>query len=40
MNLTADLLFIITLFILGQAFRNRIRALFIYDARAGIPQKS
>ena len=40
LNLTADLLLVITLFILGQDFWEKIRALFIYDAKAGIPQKS
>jgi hypothetical protein len=40
MNLTADFLLVVTLFILGGEFWEKIRALFIYDARAGIPQKS
>ncbi len=39
-NLTADFLFIVTLFILGQEFWEKIRALFIYDAKTIIPQKS
>jgi len=38
MNLTADFLLVITLFILGGEFREKLRALFIYDAKAGIPQ--
>jgi len=33
MNLTADFLFVITLFILGQEFWEKLRALFIYDAK-------
>lgn len=40
MNLTADFLLVITLFILGQDFWEKIRALFIYDAKASVPQKS
>jgi len=38
MNLTADALLVITLFILGQEFWEKLRALFIYDAKANIPQ--
>ena len=37
MNLTADFLLVITLFILGGEFWEKLRALFIYDAKAGIP---
>ena len=37
-NLTADFLMVITLFILGQDFWEKIRALFIYDAKASVPQ--
>lgn len=40
MNLTADFLFVITLIILGEEFWEKLRALFIYDAKASIPQKS
>jgi len=40
MNLTADCLLVITLFILGEDFWDKLRALFIYDAKAGIPRKS
>lgn len=40
MNLTADFLFVITLFILGQEFWEKVRALFIYDAKARIPLRS
>ena len=40
MNLTADIIFVITLFILGKEFWEKIRALFIYDAKTVIPQKS
>jgi hypothetical protein len=39
MNLTADFLLVATLFILGGEFWEKIRALFIYDAKASIPQK-
>jgi len=39
-NLTADVLMVITLFILGQDFWEKIRALFMYDAKAVITQKS
>ena len=39
-NLTADFLLVITLIILGQDFWEKIRALFIYDAKARRPQKS
>lgn len=39
MNLTADALFIITLFILGGDFWDKLRALFIYEARARFPEK-
>ncbi len=39
MNLVADFLFIITLFILGGEFWEKLRALFIYDAKAYIPKK-
>ncbi len=31
---------VITLFILGQDFWEKIRALFIYDAKAIVPQQS
>jgi hypothetical protein len=34
MNLTADALFVATLFILGGEFWEKVRALFYYDARA------
>jgi len=39
MNLIADFLFIITLFILGGEFWEKLRALFIYDAKAYIPKQ-
>lgn len=38
MNLTADALFIITLFILGGDFWDKLRALFIYEARVQFPE--
>ena len=34
MNLIADLLFVVTLFVLGGDFWDKVRALFIYDAKA------
>jgi len=37
MNLIADFLFIFTLFVLGGEFWEKLRALFIYDAKAHIP---
>jgi hypothetical protein len=40
MILTADCLPVITLFILGEDFWDKLRALFIYDAKAGIPRQS
>ncbi len=39
MNLTADALFIVTLFILGGDFWDKLRALFIYDARVQFPAR-
>jgi len=39
MNLTADFLMVITLFILGGEFWEKVRALFIYEAKAGILQR-
>ena len=40
MNLTADFLFIVTLFILGGNFWEKLRALLLYDAKAYIPKRS
>jgi len=40
MNLAADALFILTLFVLGGDFWEKFRALFIYEARATIPQRT
>jgi hypothetical protein len=37
MNMCADVLFIITLFVLGGNFWEKLRALFIYDAKVQIP---
>jgi hypothetical protein len=37
MNLTADFLFLLTLLVLGGDFWDKLRALFIYDAKAHIP---
>jgi hypothetical protein len=36
-NLTADFLFLVTLFVLGGDFWDKLRALFLYDAKAQIP---
>jgi hypothetical protein len=38
MNLVADFLFIASFFVLGGDFRDKFRALFIYDARALVPE--
>lgn len=37
MNLAADFLFLVTLFVLGGDFWDKLRALFLYDAKARIP---
>jgi hypothetical protein len=37
MNLSADFLFLVTLFVLGGDFWDKLRALFLYDAKAYIP---
>ena len=37
MNLSADFLFLVTLFVLGGDFWDKLRALFLYDAKARIP---
>ncbi len=37
MNLTADALFIATLFVLGGDFWDKLRALFVYEARVCFP---
>jgi len=39
MNLVADLLFILTLFVLGGEFWEKLRALFLYDAKVGEPAR-
>jgi hypothetical protein len=38
MNLFADFLFVVTLFILGGDFWEKLRALFYYDMKVHIPQ--
>ena len=38
MNLIADFLFLITLFVLGGDFWDKLRALTLYDAKANIPE--
>ena len=38
MNLIADLLFIVTLFVLGGDFWDKLRALFLYDAKVKLPE--
>jgi hypothetical protein len=40
MNLIADFLFIVTLFVLGGDFWEKLRALFIYDAKATLPKQA
>ena len=40
MNLAADFLFLITLFVLGGDFWEKLRALTLYDARANIPESA
>ena len=37
MNLAADFLFLVTLLVLGGDFWDKLRALFLYDARAQTP---
>jgi hypothetical protein len=37
MNMCADVLFIVTLFVLGGNFWEKLRALFIYDAKVQMP---
>jgi hypothetical protein len=37
LNLTADFLFIVNLFVLGGDFWEKFRALFSYDARGSVP---
>ena len=39
MNLVADLIFIASFFVLGGDFWEKFRALFIYEAKALIPEK-
>ena len=39
MNLIAELLFVASFFILGGDFWDKFRALFIYEAKAQIPQR-
>ena len=39
MNLTADALLIVTLFILGGDFWDKLRALFVYEARVCFQEK-
>lgn len=36
-NLAGDILFLTSLFILGGDFWNKVRSLFLYDARAQLP---
>lgn len=38
-NIGADLLFIVSLFILGGDFWDKLTALFVYDAKAQFPRK-
>ncbi len=39
MNLTADAMLVVTLFILGGDFWEKLRALFVYEARVCFPPK-
>ncbi len=39
-NVAADLLFVVSLFILGGDFWDKLRALFVYDARAHFPEET
>ena len=39
MNLVADLIFVASFFILGGEFWDKFRALFIYEAKAQIPER-
>jgi len=39
MGLIADLLFVVTLFVLGGEFWEKLRALLLYDAKAYIPER-
>ena len=39
MNLIADFLFVASFFILGGEFWDKFRALFIYEAKAQIPER-
>jgi hypothetical protein len=36
-NVAADMLFVVSLFVLGGEFWDKLRALFVYDARAEFP---
>ncbi len=38
-NIAADLLFIVSLFILGGDFWDKLASLFVYDAKAQFPRK-
>ena len=38
MNLVADFLFVVSFFVLGGDFWDKFRSLFLYDARAVIPE--
>jgi hypothetical protein len=38
MNLIADFLFLVALFVLGGDFWDKLRALVLYDAKANIPE--
>ena len=39
-NICADLLFVASLFVLGGDFWDKLRALFVYDAKAQFPEGS
>ncbi len=40
MNLIAEILFIVTLFVLGGEFWEKLRALFLYDAKVKLPEQA
>lgn len=38
--ITADLLFVVSLFLLGGDFWDKLRSLFVYEAKATFPERS
>lgn len=39
-NLTGDLVFLASFFVLGGEFWEKIRALFVYEAKAQFPERA